>query len=398
MERYLVIWCNDLLEQNEEGREKRAFEQILEEISSLTTHIDVVRPGVCAVPTRGPSRYFGGDPALCLRLAEALETAVPGTFAGIGVADGLFAAVLAARSAAAGSASASLSVSGSAQPESGSGSRSNLVVPPGGTPAFLAPWPVGVLERLDLAELLVRLGIRTLGQFAALPARHVLARFGTDGTACHMAAAGSTGELPGLRSHPGTRSATRESERTGPVIRQPGFWGGTAESDIRAGTAFARIQGDLGPEEVLFGRVQGGRAPSERARLVPFDNDTVGTSRPGEAGPTSHSDAGPWPGRIPAPSPAIVLSDPLPVELQDAAGTPVVVSARVLLSSAPARISTSGGPWTEVTGWAGPWPTDDLWWSPDHRRRARVQVVTASGEAMLLASEAGSWWLEGVYD
>jgi hypothetical protein len=374
MERYLVIWCNDLLEQNEEGREKRAFEQILEEISSLTTHIEVVRPGVCAVPTRGPSRYFGGDPALCLRVAEAVETAVPGTSAGIGVADGLFAAVLAARFGG------------------------NLVIPAGGTPAFLAPWPVGVLERLDLAELLVRLGIRTLGQFAALPPRHVLARFGTDGTACHMAAAGGTGELPGLRSLTGTRPATRESERTGPVIRQPGFWGGTAESDIRAGTAFARIQGDLGPEEVLFGRIQGGRTPSERARLVPVDNDTVGTTQPGEAGPTSHSDTGPWPGRIPAPSPAIVLSDPLPVEVQDAAGSPVVVSARVLLSSAPARISTSGGPWTEVTGWAGPWPTDDLWWSPDHRRRARVQVVTASGEAMLLASEAGSWWLEGIYD
>ena len=64
------------------------------------------------------------------------------------------------------------------------------VVEPEGTPAFLAPWPVRALIPADvepdgdvvaLADLLGRLGVRTLGAFAALPAPAVLARFGTSG-------------------------------------------------------------------------------------------------------------------------------------------------------------------------------------------------------------------------
>src|SRR5271157_1866333 len=118
MERYLVIWCPDLLEQKELGREQRAFCLVVEAVSSLATRVEKVRPGVCAVPTLGPSRYFGGDLSLCKEVAGVVARAVPGTPAGVGVADGLFAAVLAARSGAV------------------------FVVPPGGTPAFLSTWPV----------------------------------------------------------------------------------------------------------------------------------------------------------------------------------------------------------------------------------------------------------------
>ena len=42
--------------------------------------------------------------------------------------------------------------------------------PPGGTADFLGPWSVATLARPDLAVTLQRLGITTLGQFAALPA------------------------------------------------------------------------------------------------------------------------------------------------------------------------------------------------------------------------------------
>ena len=98
------------------------------------------------------------------------------------MADGLFAAVLAA--------------------------RRGLIVPPGGTPGFLAPFPVGILGRPELAELLDRLGIRTLGDFAALPESHVLGRFGADGVLCHRVAGGRSGELGDLRQ-PGRRSAGR---------------------------------------------------------------------------------------------------------------------------------------------------------------------------------------------
>jgi hypothetical protein len=370
VERYLVVWCPELLEENEEGREKRAFDRVLDEISPLATRIETVRPGVCAVPTRGPSRYFGGDLSFSSRVSESVSATLLDSPFGIGVADGLFATTLAARSAISGSP---------------------VVIPPGGTPAFLASWPVGVLDRPDLVDLLLRLGVRTLGQFSALPPRDVLARFGIDGAACHSTAAGRSGELPGLRIGNGKSGPADRSREPGPVVRQPGFWGGTAEADIRARNAIARIQSKLGPEEVLVGRLQGGRAPSDRARLVPADPLAVGN-------PTRPDDPRPWPGRLPAPSPAVVLVDPQPVEIVDASGDPVAVSARVLLNSPPARVSIAGGAWDPVTGWAGPWPTDDLWWSDNHRRRARIQVVTASGAAILIAAEGRSWWLEGIYD
>jgi hypothetical protein len=305
---------------------------------------------------------------------------------GIGVADGLFAAVLAARAATAGSEQ---------DPETGG--RAAVVVPPGGTPAFLAPWPVTILERFELSDLLNRLGIRRLGQFAGLPSRDVLARFGKDGAACQMAASGKTGELPGLRL---ADFAVHREGQPPPVVRQPGFWGGTAEADVRAGAALARIQKELGPEEVLLVKLQGGRAPSERARFVPVDSRSVGSTKAQNANQVqSHKPQHePWPGRLPAPSPAIVLARAVPVEVIDAKGSPVVVSARILLSSAPARVSVGGEPFEEISGWAGPWPADDLWWSNERRRRARMQLVSVRGTARLLASEAGSWWLEGVYD
>jgi hypothetical protein len=51
---------------------------------------------------------------------------------------------------------------------------------------------------------------------------------------------------------------------------------------------------------------------------------------------------------------------------------------------------------------------EERWWDPiGHRRRARLQVVLASGDAPshpsagaahLLTLEAGSWWLEATYD
>ncbi len=104
MQRLLVIWCPGILEPQEHGREARVFGAVVAALESFATRVDPVRPGVCAVPTRGPSRYFGGDGVLARMAAEAAarEMAtdpVAGEPAGVGVADGLFAAVLAARAA-----------------------------------------------------------------------------------------------------------------------------------------------------------------------------------------------------------------------------------------------------------------------------------------------------------
>jgi protein ImuB len=66
-----------------------------------------------------------------------------------------------------------------------------LVVAKGGSAEFLAPLSVKVLDnRADLADLLVRLGLKTLGDFAALSASSVLGRFGANGLAAHRLARG----------------------------------------------------------------------------------------------------------------------------------------------------------------------------------------------------------------
>jgi protein ImuB len=52
-----------------------------------------------------------------------------------------------------------------------------------------------------------------------------------------------------------------------------------------------------------------------------------------------------------------------------------------------------------VVTWCGPWPVDERWWDRGARRRqARIQVTTATGEAHLLAVEAGRWSVEATYD
>src|SRR5262249_13012890 len=91
----------------DEGREARAFEPVLASIEDLTPRIELTRPGSCAFATRGPSRYFGGDAALAdlvvARVDAVLEpwgwgaTSSGRRHARVGVADGRFAAALAAR-------------------------------------------------------------------------------------------------------------------------------------------------------------------------------------------------------------------------------------------------------------------------------------------------------------
>ena len=107
----------------------------------------------------------------------------------------------------------------------------------------------------------------------------------------------------------------------------------------------------------------------------------------------------PWPGRLPDPAPATVLAPRLPARVRAADGAPVAVTGRSGVTAAPAQVSVDGRPWADVAAWAGPWPADTRWWDPaSRRRRARFQVVTASGEAMLLTKENESWYLDALYD
>ncbi|MEU4790070.1 DNA polymerase Y family protein [Micromonospora tulbaghiae] len=481
------------------GRDVRAFEPVVAAVEEVVAGVEVIRPGACATAARGPSRYLGGEEAAAERIVEhvAQSCAVESQ---VGIADGVFAAGLAA--------------------------REGRIVAPGGTREFLAARPVEALGRPALADLLRRLGVRTLGEFAALPAGDVLARFGFDGALAHRLAGGRDDrplavrqppadltvtadhdepidrvdaaafaartlaerlherlagyglactrlgieavtahgqelhrvwrhdglltaaaiadrvrwQLDGWLSGSNGRGGTRPARPTAGIVRlrlvpdgvlaqaglQPGLWGETGEERERAHRALSRVQGILGPEAVVTAVLGGGRSPADQVRLVPWGDERV-PARPGPpplpsaaappapapasavvpAGSGAGRRAGrgraapepPWPGRIPPPSPAVVLPAPLPADVRDAAGEPVVVSARLAVSAAPARLTVGDGRPAEVTGWAGPWPVDERWWAPaEARRRARFQVCLADGAALLLAVEGGQWLVEAIYD
>ena len=162
VQRVLVAWC-PAWEQDPE-LDTRAFEQVVTVVQGFSPRVEVLRPGTCAIGARGPARYFGGEEVLARKIIDAVARL--GFACQVGVADGLFAAQLAAQM----------------------GMATNVA--PGGTPAFLAPHPIGSLGNPELADLLPRLGIRTLGEFAALSAAEAANRFGSTGALAHRLARG----------------------------------------------------------------------------------------------------------------------------------------------------------------------------------------------------------------
>jgi protein ImuB len=435
--------------------EMRVFERVAGHLeSAVMPRLEVLRPGLLAAPARGPSRYWGGEQPLVERLVAAVaELGLP---VRAGIADAMFTAALAA--------------------------RRGEIVPAGGDAAWLAPYPVGVLGVAGLADLLERLGIRTVGAYARLPADKVSARFGAEGLLAHRTARGeeprplsvrgSTDEctvthrfepaeerletaafavkaladqlhdrltaaglvaarleavadladgrrLSRCIRHEGRLSSLAVAERVRGLLQawtETDVLGAGPERGITALTlrpehlgqdtgrqtalfgdrhtpqeierAAARVQAILGHQSVVRMETGGGRAPTDRVRLVPF-GDTVDAPR--DAG-------GPWPGRLPAPHPAATFPRQLPAQLGDASGRPVAVSGRMALSGAPAVITVDGYGRAAVTGWAGPWPVLERWWDRDGGRRiARMQVTAAGGHAWLLAIEQGRWWAEAHY-
>ncbi len=160
----------------------RAFEPVITRLEEVAPGVQLIRPGTCAIRARGPSRYYGGEEAAAVALIRCLdELGVPDVRAGI--ADGPFAAEQAARTAPG---------VGDQQATASAAVRNAVVhiVPPGDSPRFLAPLPVKILVDERLATLLSRLGVHTLGDFAALPALDVRRRFGAAGAQAHEKAGG----------------------------------------------------------------------------------------------------------------------------------------------------------------------------------------------------------------
>jgi protein ImuB len=158
----------------------RAFEPVLAAIEEIAPGVQLARPGTCVLRARGPARYYGGEEKAAAELLRCLEgLGIPD--ARVGIADGPFAAEQAAR---------------------GTGAERIRVVPAGASPAFLAPLPIGQLGQAELTPLFRRLGIRTLGDLAALDATDVRERFGERGARCHAIASGLDGAAVVPRTPP----------------------------------------------------------------------------------------------------------------------------------------------------------------------------------------------------
>ena len=466
--------CPDVvLLDHDPDRDARAFEPVVRAVGRFVPRLEVVEPGWLCLDAKGPSRYFGGDQRLAERVVAAVrgESAlVEATGVGVGVADGRFAAAVAARRAGTGV----------------------VVVEPGASGRFLERLPVAWLGHLgeadaELVGLFARLGLARLGDLAAVPASDVLARFGPSGRHAHRLAGGHDDRAADASDPPPERrveqafdepvelvqplvfvgkqladelvaslsgegrvctrlvvtAETEHGERSerawyraaglsaaamvervrwqldgwmgsdeptaGVVLLrlspdevrgddgdQLRLWGGPSAADERATRAVSRLAGLVGDAGVLVPAWQGGRLPADRYGWVPASttdltdaDDTAERLRP----------AGPWPGALPAPSPAVVPGEVQRAALVDGRGQPVRVGGRGELSASPATLAVGGGPPQPVTGWAGPWPIEERWWDPTrHRRLARFQVVTADGTAHLVVAEHRNWWIAATYE
>lgn len=194
--------CPELLILDDDpDRDARRFEPVIRAVAEMAPRLEVVEPGVLCLASRGPSRYFGGDRSMAVRMVaeivaairngsgEAPEPGEPGEIGvGVGVADGRSASAIAARRA-------------TVEPDR------VVVVEPGASSAFVADLPIEWLHRLDeaspdLVDLFIRLGLRRLGDLAGLDPGDVLTRFGREGLHAHRLASGADDRLSAAADPP----------------------------------------------------------------------------------------------------------------------------------------------------------------------------------------------------
>lgn len=411
---------------------------------------------------RGPERVWGGEAAMAHRLLQRLGDAGAMDI-GVAVAPGRLLSWVLAHQSRRGSEPVLLGDDDAVEVHR---RLPVTVLCQPGSPAGL---------HADLVGRLARLGLRSLGDLAAVPLAHLVGRFGEPGHRAHRWASGveppAGGVAPsveisvqqefsppaehaeavvfagrrlaeeldrrlvrrgevvtavGIHLHTdhgehrervwshvdGLRPAAMvdrlrwqlQGWHAGPVVllrlvvvevdgersRQSGWWGGEAHGDDRAGRAVARVVGLLGSDAVGQLVWRGGRDPVECYERLPVSSDRMRQASP--------SGVAPWPGGLPSPSPARVWRQPAAVDLCDARGRTVIVSARGELSAPPGRLVAADGTTREVVAWAGPWPLEERWWQPgEHRRQARLQIVTDDGEALLVFRQQQRWWLRASY-
>ncbi len=436
----------------DEARDNREFAAVLDCVEQLVPGVQVIRPGVCALRSRGFASYVGSEAEAAEVLLESVVTVLGITTGRAGIADGVFAALQAAYA--------------------GDPVR---VVPCGESAAFLAPLPVSRLGDETLTTLLPRLGVHTLGEFAALGSAAVRDRFGQHGLRLHTLASGADPRMVQPRVPPPelvrqiafepplsridqvafTARSTVEQfiaalsaaglactelriELTGDLDEfvartwgTPGMfdaaavidrirWQLQAAAGDQLGSAVTGLRLEPVVVDALANHVPGlfGTGTDERVHHVlsrvqgMLGHDGVLTPRIGGGRwlaerqelvpwgdrPSQDSSSAPWPGSLPDPLPTTVFAEPRPVQLLTADGRGVAVDDRGMLHGVPTQLR-DGEERRTVIGWAGPWAIDERSWDPvRHRRASRCQVVDGTGTAWLLVLQGVHWWAEGRYD
>lgn len=418
------------------GREVSTFEPMIDAIEQLVPRVEVVEPGLLFVEIAGALRFYGGERAIAEMVLKAVAPLTGAAPLRVGVAEGLFAARLAASQAAPGTA---WFVDDDV--------------------AFLAEQGVGAIGNRDLEATFQWLGITTLGELARIPREAIASRFGQVGLEAHRLATGED-RPPSPRQVPVDTAVERVFEDPLIMMDQVGFAARAMAAELieglrRVGVAAHRIEVEAVTEdgssrhrvwrsanpfteEMLADRVwwqlrawveRGGVTSGiVRLRIVPADvsgegrqlgflEDTVakmdaeralarvqtmvgpdhvlvavprGGRDPAERvawrrwgePPPSIRPTDPWPGATPSPSPALVPPDPAPLDVEWDGGMPT----RVRLRSR----------WVPVLSWAGPWRRTGRWWR-DEETVDRYQLVTSVG-AFLCDVASERTLLVGIYD
>ncbi len=240
-------------------REARLFEPVAVALEGITPRVEIAGPGLVGFPTLGPSKFFGGDHDLSLKVVEDVAPVLAGRgHIRVGIADGVFAARLAARSTAA--------------------RTGPIVVTTGESAEFLSGVAITALEQPELTGVLARLGLTTLGAFAALNPADVVGRFGAEGQLAHRLARGEDEHPPDLRRPAPDMAVTWMFEPAAEQIDRCAFAAKALADELHAmlssdGLACVRVaieaETDAGEEHVRLWRHEGAlsaAALAERAR------------------------------------------------------------------------------------------------------------------------------------
>lgn len=185
----------------DDARDARGFEPVAAAAEEVVAGLEVARPGLLLLPAEGAARFHGSEGELVRLLVERVADAT-GHECRVGIADGVLAAVLAA--------------------------REDRLVAPGRSADFLAPRPLRDLvhvavtpERatalLELVDLWDRLGVRRVGDLTALDAHAVASRFGAEGVWAQRVGRGEDLRPPARRRPEADVEATCELDP--PAVR-----------------------------------------------------------------------------------------------------------------------------------------------------------------------------------